>query len=242
MAGSSRTGSDTHDSSQGSRHGSRQADRGRRQLRRVALPVLLFGFLVLFGIHAARTVPVLPFLAERDIATVPMAELFTRADFHVHQAGVAIETASAEQRFLRRMRILLDAELAARKALALRPVSSEAWQDRAYAALKSGRTDDAERHTLLALQDGPFTSRFAPSRLSLGLRFWDSLSAAQQQRHYALIRKVVYYEPEMFVRGIVPMPDMVVHLRAAVGDDARLQGNIDRRLRNLGYRPDGTRG
>lgn len=238
MSGSSRTGSE----GKADRSGQGSGQGGRRRWLRVALPVLLLGFLLLFGIHAARTVPALPFLTERDIATVPLAKLFTRAEYLTHQAGVAVETASVERRFLRRMRILLDAEMTARKALALRPIGSEAWHARAYAALKSGRTDDAESHTLLALKDGPFTSRYAPSRLSLGLRFWDSLSAEQQQRHQALIRKVVYYEPEMFVGGIVPMPEMVAQLRAAVGDDRRLQDNIDRRLRNLGFRPDGSRG
>ncbi|MDF1735854.1 MAG: hypothetical protein P1U37_11255 [Minwuia sp.] len=217
------------------------AERSRRQAKRIALPVLLFGFVLLFGLFAARAIPALPVLTEPDIADVPMSRLFTRAELLTHRAGTAIETASAERRFLLRMRLLVDAEFAARKSLALRPVSSEAWHARAYAALKSGRTTDAERYTRHALNDGPFSSRFAPSRLSLGLRFWDSLSEAEQQRHYALIRKVIYYEPEGFVDGIIPVQDLVVHVRAAIGDDRRLNGHFDRRLDKMGLTPLGTR-
>lgn len=217
------------------------AGKGGRQAKRFALPLVLFGFVFLFALFAARAIPALPVLTEPDIADVPMSHLFTRADLLTHRAAVAVETASAERRFLLRMRTLLDAEFAARKSLALRPVGSEAWHARAYAALKSGRVKDAERYTLYALNDGPFGSRFAPSRLSLGLRFWDSLSEAEQQRHYALIRKVIYYEPEGFVVGFMPVEQLVAHVRTAIGDNPRLNLHLNGRLRNLGLTPLGTR-
>lgn len=217
------------------------AGKGGRQVKRIALPLVLFGFVFLFGLFAARAIPALPVLTEPDIADVPMSHLFTRAELLTHRAAVAVETASVERRFLLRMRTLLDAEFAARKSLALRPVGSEVWHARAYAALKSGREKDAERYTLHALNDGPFSSRFAPSRFSLGLRFWDSLSVAEQQRHYALIRKAIYYEPEAFVDGIIPVEELVVHARTAIGDDRRLNGYLTRRLNSMGLTPSGAR-
>ncbi len=217
------------------------AGKGRRQAKRIALPLMLFGFVFLFGLFAARAIPALPVLTEPDIADVPMSRLFTRAELLAHRAAVAVVTASVERRFLLRMRTLLDAELAARRSLALRPVGSEVWHARAYAALKSGRVQDAERYTLHALNDGPFSSRFAPSRFSLGLRFWDSLSEAEQQRHYALIRKAIYYEPEAFVDGIVPVEELVVHARTAIGDDRRLNDHLTRRLNSMGLTPSGAR-
>lgn len=217
------------------------AGKGARLAKHIGLPLFLFGFVFLFGLFAARAIPALPVLTEPDISDVPMSHLFTRADFLTHRAGIAIETGSAEWRFMLRMRALLDAELAARKSLALRPVGSEAWNARAYAALKSGRVSDAGRHTLNALNDGPFNSRFAPTRLSLGLRFWDSLSEAEQRRHYALIRKVVYYEPEAFLDGIMPVEELVVHARRAIGDDERLNSHLTRRLNSMGLTPSGAR-
>jgi len=216
-------------------------EKGVRQAKRIALPLFLLGFVFLFGLFAARAIPALPVLTEPDISDVPMSHLFTRADLLTHRAGIAVETGSAEWRFMLRMRLLLDAELAARKSLALRPVGSEAWNARAYTALKSGRVSDAERYTLYALNDGPFSSRFAPTRLSLGLRFWDSLSEAEQQRHYALIRQVVYYEPEAFLDGIIPVEELVVHARTAIGDDKRLNGHLTRRLHSMGLTPSGAR-
>lgn len=215
--------------------------KGGRQAKRIALPLFLFGFVLLFGLFAARAIPALPVLTEPDISDVPMSHLFTRAGLLTHRAGIAVENGSAEWRFMLRMRMLLDAEQAARKSLALRPVGSEAWNARAYAALKSGRVSDAGRYTLYALNDGPFSSRFAPTRLSLGLRFWDSLSEAEQRRHYALIRKVVYYEPEAFLDGIIPVEELVVHARTAIGDDKRLNGHLTRRLDSMGLTPSGAR-
>lgn len=215
--------------------------KGGRQAKRIALPLFLLGFVFLFGLFAARSIPALPVLTEPDISDVPMSHLFTRAGLLTHRAGIAVENGSAEWRFMLRMRMLLDAELAARKSLALRPVGSEAWNARAYAALKSGRVSDAGGYTLYALNDGPFSSRFAPTRLSLGLRFWDSLSEAEQRRHYALIRKVVYYEPEAFLDGIIPVEELVVHARTAIGDDKRLNGHLTRRLDSMGLTPSGAR-
>jgi|GEM_PF-4335415 len=215
--------------------------KGVRQAKRIVLPLFLLGFVFLFGLFAARAIPALPVLTEPDISDVPMSHLFTRADFLTHRAGIAVETGSEEWRFMLRMRTLLDAERAARKSLALRPVGSEAWNARAYAALKSGRVSDAERYTLYALDDGPFSSRFAPTRFSLGLRFWDSLSESEQQRHYALIRKAVYYEPEVFVDGIIPVEELVAHARTAIGDDRRLNNHLTRRLKNMGLTPSGAK-
>ncbi|WP_281019522.1 MULTISPECIES: hypothetical protein [unclassified Minwuia] len=215
--------------------------KGARQARRIALPLFLLGFVFLFGLFAARAIPALPVLTEPDISDVPMSRLFTRADLLTHRAGTAIETGSAEWRFMVRMRALRDAELAARKSLALRPIGSEAWNARAYAALKSGRVSDAGRYTLNALNDGPFSSRFAPTRFSLGLRFWDSLSEQQKQRHYALIRNAIYYEPEAFLGGILPAEELVAHARKAIGDDSQLTGKLDRRLFHMGLTPTGAK-